>query len=244
MHDDFPQFIIGAHPASQLTPWIYNCEALFLVVLGLFVWTAVRRHKMGSAITFDGTVTPEFTTAPERRWTYDHDYMIHFLGILCRRAPDKNPSRWLEFYAGPILELDIAFAVSFATFIVFTSLLIAFYFGATPWLLRVSFVTSGMGIVYGFADVAEDLKLQSILLNAAKIYLKQVYAMPDAPEEPEIELADAAEVDAANALTRIKIVAIALSLVGLVAFAALQVVATLVVLAWSLLSGRIPAKSR
>jgi len=191
---------------------------------------------MDAAIRFDGTLPSTSSTTPEGRWNYDHDYVIRFLETLCRRAPDGRPSYWLEFYAGPILGLDIAFAVSFAAFIVFASLLLALLFGTSPWLLRASFVTAAMGIVYGFANVAEDLKLQSILRNAAKVWAKKGSAT-DSAEEPELSLADAAEVDAANALTRIKIVTIALSLVGLVALAVLQVVAALVIRLSSQISG-------
>jgi hypothetical protein len=234
MHDDFLQLINGPYSVPQLTPWIHACEALFLLVAIIFVWTALRRNRMDSAIRHDGTDSSKYSTVPERRWTYDHDYMFGFLDTLCRRARETGTPYWLEFYAGPILKMDIAFAVSFATFIVFASLLIGFYFGAISWLLRIGFVTSGMGIVYGFADVAEDLKLQCILRNAAKVYAKKIGGIPD---KLETSLADAAEVDAANTLTRIKIATIGLSLVGLVAFVVLQGVAYLVVLASSQTSG-------
>lgn len=186
---------------------------------------------MDQALTFEGTQSSEFVAVPERRWTYDHDYMVRFLETLCRRSQGAG-SDWLEYYAGPILKMDIAFAVSFAAFIVFASLLLALYLGANPWLLRASFVTSAMGIVYGFADVAEDLKLQSILRNAASVYAQKI---SDTPDELQTSLADAAEVDAANSLTRIKITSIALSLVGAVAFVVLQGIAAVVV---SLVSGR------
>jgi hypothetical protein len=212
---------------SDHFPWILACEALFVVVAVFFVWTALRRHRMDLAIKLDGTQT-SFSTAPERRWTYDHDYMVRYIETLCRRVPvDAESTYWLNYYAGPILKLDIAFAVSFATFIVFASILIACHFGPSPWLLRVSFVTAGMGVVYGFADVAEDLKLQSILRNAAVL---QANKISDTPDELETGLADAAEVDAANALTRMKIVTITLSLVGMVAFAVLQGLAALAIL--------------
>jgi hypothetical protein len=58
-----------------------------------------------------------------------------------------------------------------------------------------------MGIVYGVADVAEDVKLARIL------------------EHPAIDRADAAS---ASALTRIKMVALFLSVAGLVIFLILQ----------------------
>jgi hypothetical protein len=233
MNDDFVQLINGPYSIARLTPWIHACGILFLLVVVLFVWTALRRHRMDSAIRYDGTQSPNYSTAPERSWTYDQDYMIGFLETLRRRAPEAG-SYWLEFYAGPILKMDMAFAVSFAAFIVFASLLMGVYFGAISWLLRASFVTAGMGMVYGFADVAEDLKLQRILRNASNVYEKTISGMPD---KLETSLADAAEVDAANTLTRIKIATIGLSLVGLAAFAVLLGIAYLVVLVSSMTSG-------
>ena len=225
MLEELPQLIAGQVSRAELIPWIQECGVLFFIVVVLFVWTALRRHKMDLALTFEGTQSSEFVTVPERRWTYDHDYMVRFLEALCRRSQGKG-SDWLEYYAGPILKLDIAFAVSFAAFIVLASLLLALYLGASPWLLRASFVTSAMGIVYGFADVAEDLKLQGILRNAASIYARKI---SDTPDELQTSLADAAEVDAANGLTRMKMATIALSLVGAVAFVVLQEVAAAVI---------------
>lgn len=225
MLDELPQLIAGQVSRAQLLPWIQDCGVLFFIVVVLFVWTTLRRHKMDLALTFEGTQSSEFCVVPERRWTYDHDYMVRFLETLCRRSQGTG-SDWLEYYAGPILKMDIAFAVSFAAFIVLASLLLALYLGASPWLFRASFVTSAMGIVYGFADVAEDLKLQSILRNAASVYAGKI---SDTSDEIQTSLADAAEVDAANGLTRIKMTSIALSLVGAVAFAVLQGVAAVVV---------------
>ena len=59
-----------------------------------------------------------------------------------------------------------------------------------------------MGVLYGFADVAEDVKLMAILGDGRAIV-------------------DPAEAAAANALTRVKFTAIALSVVGALMFAVL-----------------------
>jgi hypothetical protein len=65
-----------------------------------------------------------------------------------------------------------------------------------------------MSIAYGIADVAEDLKLASILGHPDKI--------------------DPAEAAAANMLTRIKLTTISLSLTGLVLFVIYLVLVTIV----------------
>jgi membrane protein implicated in regulation of membrane protease activity len=62
-----------------------------------------------------------------------------------------------------------------------------------------------MGILYGFADAAEDIKLASILAHPGDI--------------------DMGEAAAANVLTRLKFVTITLSVVGLVVFAILSAIA-------------------
>ena len=195
--------------ALHLSSWQFACVVLFAVSAALFVWTALRRHRMDAALAGYGLA------APERRWTYDHDYIVRFLGALLRSPPSGQSSPyWLDFYAGPILRWDLAFAVCFATFIALASVLISGASGAPLWLSRVTFLTAAMGIVYGVADIAEDLKLRSILRNAVQVHSKR----QNDHDELKTDLADAAEVDATNTLTRIKIATIGLSVVGLVAF--------------------------
>jgi hypothetical protein len=78
-----------------------------------------------------------------------------------------------------------------------------------------------MGVVYGTADIAEDIKLLRIFAHA-----ERVAASAEIRESRHrgTALADAAEVDAANALIRIKICAIAVSTIGLVAILLLAAV--------------------
>lgn len=229
MREDFLQIFSQKPSPADLSRWGLECGILFAFVAILFVWTALRRHRMDVALGAHGQQSARLK-APERLWTYDHAYIVGFLETLCRRAPaNEVPSYWLHYYSGPILVIDIVFAISFAAFIVCGSLLIALALGPSPWLLRFSFVTAAMGVAYGFADVAEDLKLQSILRNAASVYAGRQTAAGDDPNYQETDIADAAEVDSANVLTRIKIATIALSLVGLVSFIVLQGLAALAV---------------
>jgi hypothetical protein len=76
-------------------------------------------------------------------------------------------------------------------------------------------IFAGTGVVYGAADVAEDIKLLRIFAHA-----ERVTASAKTRESRRLgtALADAAEVDAANALTRVKVCAIAASIIGLGVF--------------------------
>jgi hypothetical protein len=78
-----------------------------------------------------------------------------------------------------------------------------------------------MGIVYGAADVAEDLKLASILDD----WRRRPRHHGVAPEAVDM---DGGEAAAANALTRIKLVTICLSVAGALAFAVLSSLARLI----------------
>jgi uncharacterized BrkB/YihY/UPF0761 family membrane protein len=71
-----------------------------------------------------------------------------------------------------------------------------------PYLSRFAILAACMGILYGIADVAEDIKLASILKAPDSI--------------------DAGETAAANFLTRAKFVTITLSGVGIAVFLALS----------------------
>lgn len=154
---------------------------------------------------------------PERRWSYDQDYMVRFIETISSRsnAMTKPKKSWLGLYERSILGLDIAFAICFSAFIIATALTIAVWCGGIPWITRAAIVFNAMGIVYGFADVAEDLKLRGIFRHAQRILKIRAVGSNDSFETA---LADAAAVDAANALTRVKLLTIAASAVGLLAW--------------------------
>src|SRR5262249_37417202 len=115
---------------------------------------------------------------------------------------------------GPILRRDIAFAVALACFIVLAWSIVIVAWPADRlggWPTRLAVVFAALGGVYGIADVAEDLKLRRIFRQA------RIAAT-----------LNEAEVGAANALTRIKLVTISASIIGLVTFIVLVVVGKLV----------------
>jgi hypothetical protein len=226
---------------------------LLIVSAALFLITGASRRHLDSALKQAAAPASENPDAlpqlgfyeswsrksskalavPERRWTYDQDYMIAFIGALlpapdATEADDGGTTRRsaLEIYADRILPLDIGFAVAFAVFIACTALLIADSLSEWPWIARACVIFASLGLVYGAADTAEDLKLRSILAHA-----KRVSAAKEISESrvSGTALADAAEVDAANALTRMKVASLAASTIGLVAFGLLLVLDAAVV---------------
>ena len=142
---------------------------------------------------------------PEGLWTYDSFYLERFARAAhAARLPRGGTA--LESYMGPTMNADILFAIAFGLFIAL------FEFGAATVILKQCPIVgcavlffACMGAVYGVADVAEDLKLKSILKDWHGV------AAGGATEQIRV---DGGEAAAANALTRIKIVTISLSILG------------------------------
>jgi hypothetical protein len=218
-------------------------SALLLVVSGvLFLINGAKRRKLDwvlkqaaapgnqniAQLGLFGTWSPQSPVAlavPERRWIYDQSYMIAFIQAIRSQdiADTADASKdsaapgslALAYYAWPILVLDIGFAVSFAAFIACAAFLAAEWFAGWPWAARACAISGCLGVVYGAADVAEDIKLRSILAHARRVVDSK---MTGESLVSGTALADAAEVDAANALTRVKLVAILASGIGVIAF--------------------------
>lgn len=207
-------------------------SGLFLVVsLGLYLVAAARRRTLDAALKraegLDDTApslgffeawkpsSRAALAAPELRWNYDQDYMIAFIEAARSQhffdRPARNSTSALKYYSNLILRLDMWFAIAFAAFIVCASLLGAYWFAAWPWLARAWILVACLGALYGVADVAEDALLRRIFNHAEKI------AALNGPSE-DMALADAAQVDAANALTRVKFLTIFVSVIGFIAF--------------------------
>jgi hypothetical protein len=148
-----------------------------------------------------GVMESKVAVAPERLWTYDDDYLIHFVKKAANVSARQRPA--LELYAKFVLPWDMAFAFFLASFVVLFWLAVATAPWAPIWLGRFALFAECMGILYGFADLGEDIKLTFIILDPSNI--------------------DPAEAAAANALTRTKFVAIVLSIVGALVFGVVSV---------------------
>jgi hypothetical protein len=118
----------------------------------------------------------------------------------------------LHYYVRAVLRRrDLWFAVGLGAFVILVDVAIADALStAYPLWTRAASIGACMGLVYLAADVAEDLKLASILDRAAKG-------------------GDDAVAAAANMLTRIKLVSITLSGVGIAVFFVLAMLAAIVI---------------
>lgn len=155
--------------------------------------------------------------APERLWTYDEAYLERFAQATLH-ARMRRGSSALHYYVHAILRgLDLYFAVGLGMFVVLVDLAIAdFLIESHPLWARAAWIGACMGLVYAVADIAEDLKLASILGRAATA------------GEDAVTAIDAGEAASANMLTRVKLVSITLSAVGMAVFLILSIVAAAV----------------
>jgi hypothetical protein len=125
----------------------------------------------------------------------------------------KASPETLRQYADIVLKWDAYFAVLFALGIALLSvatLLTCFNPGCTwlkwPLLVACSWVAC-MALLYGAADVGEDYLLRRIIAQS----LPHKIVAPDNPAELGVDMA---QVDAANMLTRLKMITLGASFVG------------------------------
>jgi hypothetical protein len=213
-------------PTTQLV--ILACG--LLVVTVIYLRTSRLRHRLDNVLS-NGFVPPE------RRWTYDQRDMIAFVEPALRQPMPGTGGTALAFYAGPILSWDICFALTFAALIATFGVFATDWLAFSPWLARAAAICACMSLVYGVADVAEDLTLRKIFRHAETLEIKkkarkrftEVHPAADVPSDAaqralkEAALqnaapADAAQTDAANVLTRLKMVTLGATLVGAIIF--------------------------
>jgi hypothetical protein len=134
---------------------------------------------------------------PERCWTYD----AHDIKVFARAAREVHiaDQTALQFFLRNILKgSDIFFAIALAAVTAFICYELAVSPPIYTWINWAALPLGAMAVLYGVADVAEDIKLASILRHPHKI--------------------DRADAAATNMLTRLKMVSLFLSVVGLAIF--------------------------
>jgi len=154
--------------------------------------------------------------APERLWTYDEAYLQRFAqAALHARLSGGVPA--LHYYVRAVLRgLDLWLAAGLGAFIVLVDLGIADALAEShPLWARAAWIGACMGLVYAVSDIGEDLKLGSILQRAG------------GSGEDAAGAVDPGEAAAANMLTRVKLVSITLSGVGMAVFLVLAAVAAM-----------------
>lgn len=196
----------------------FTMLALVVAVVGFFR-VAPFRHRVSEALKEPnlpslgiwslsrGNVTETLQrhslVIPEALWTYDEVYLQMFAQKAHAHLSD-------EYIDQTLLRWDLVMAVGLAAFACAFNLGVASFFSGTLWISRPASFAAAMAILYGAADVAEDLKLVSILRRFT----------PNS--EGSIDRAEAA---AANMLTRVKLLTIVLSVTAGVTYAILWGVA-------------------
>jgi hypothetical protein len=198
----------------MLIDWLASNEVLFglLVLAALaFIWNGARRITWENG--WPGGFLNEPPQIPESMRFYGAKELeafastAHYVNIKGQSA--------LSFYANKILRgCDLAYAAALATVTAYVWFRIALGYAPTaPYSWLSSAVVwfapycAAMAIAYGVADIAEDLKLASILWPSGG----------DAAEE-----IDRSEAAAANMLTVIKMLTLLLSIIGFILFLLLR----------------------
>jgi hypothetical protein len=201
----------------MLIDWLARDEVFFglLGVAALaFIWNGTRR------ISWETTWEQRWQKSrpiPESMVFYGATELRTFAGAA--RDVRIQGRSGLAFYANKILRgCDLAYAAALAILTAYVWFRIALAYAPTAqqswwssimvWLAPYS---GAMAIAYGVADIAEDLKLASILLPRGA----------NVDEELEIDRAEAA---AANMLTVIKMLTLLLSVIGFILFLLLRCV--------------------
>jgi hypothetical protein len=153
------------------------------------------------------TVDKSALVVPERSWCYDGHYLDQFRAIASAHKTEFGNTALQRYLRPTLVWNDVVFAVTLAIFTAMLAAGIAPHLPGQPWTGYVMLVMACSGLIYGIADVAEDWKLLTILEKGA-------------PVDP----VDATE---ANTLTRIKLVTIAVSIIGGAMFLLLTLIGNL-----------------
>lgn len=155
--------VLAAVAQSHFGPWLGLAILATIVTFGMTAW---RRNTVDKALRaaaslgskplrlFDlsygdaaGAVDVKVAVAPERLWSYDEIYLDHFR--------DKAGGA-LATYTNSVLRWDVLFAFCLASFIVLFWLAAVAAASFPPLFGRLAIFCECMGILYGFADIAED----------------------------------------------------------------------------------------
>lgn len=137
--------------------WQVTLAALVVTVIAFFA-NVRNRAKIDAALKKNALVVPE------RKCKYDG----HYLESVAKAAAKESVSGHgtaLKLYINPTLRWDIVFAIALGLFTALFDFGMANALLSHPYASRVMLLLACMGVVYGAADVAEDIKLASILTN-------------------------------------------------------------------------------
>jgi hypothetical protein len=170
----------------QLGEWWVMLSAV--VAVALLIWSIINRTRWALGWRAAGNANIDI---PERRWTYDAQDLEDF-------ARAAEGAHMLRFYVSILRGPDLGFAVATAAIAAYIWGRLALTEMDCAFVNWAALPLGAMAVLYGIADVAENLKLSSILKHPEAI--------------------DQAEAAATNTLTRIKRVTIILSIFGTIVF--------------------------
>jgi hypothetical protein len=223
----------------MLVDWLASNELLFGLLYAAawaFIWNGARRTTFEDQWRHQMEDQP--FRIPESMVFYGAKELKAFAETARKvRIEAGEDESGLSFYSNSILRgCDLAYAVALATLTAYVWFRLALHYAPTApnsWLSSavVWFAPycAAMAIAYGLADIAEDLKLASILWPLRERPLTE--RLRDQPlrdwlldwllgerERVATEEIDRAEAAAANMLTIIKMITLLLSVIGFILF--------------------------
>jgi hypothetical protein len=165
-------------------------------MIGLFDLCGPHRARIEQSRAF---------SPPERLWCYDNEYLDKFKAAASSRTTIFGDTGLAHYVRPTLIWKDIGFAIAMAAFTTSAAIGLAGLLPWQPWAGYMMLFAAFMGIFYGIADVAEDLKLVAIFENPEPV--------------------DPGDATTARTLTRLKIATLTVSGVGGLAFLLLNTVA-------------------
>lgn len=189
---------------------------VLVVVCAAFLFNGTNRVLFNRA----WNAAVEGVAVPETRITYDADALTDFVKHARPVRVGSKSTPALEFYVKRILTVsDLFFAVALALATIYLWWIVLAHWGAAwPWLRWVAPPCIAMAVIYLAADISEDLKLSAMLWHG------KLWHTPGRSGAGYPEHIDRAEAAAANMLTRIKMLSLILSGIGILIFAVLALI--------------------
>jgi hypothetical protein len=182
---------------------------LLVTTLGMAAWSFFRnqglRTRIDTALRRAGTETGKTLLIPERRLRYDSTDIDCLKAVLSADHVGGGATA-LKLYVKPtLLWNDVVFAASLGLFTALFWFWVYSVVTPDPLLSRLAEFFSAMGLLYGLADVAEDLWLAQLLSQSSPV--------------------SRSEAMLAQSLTQLKFLTIVLSLMGALIFAVFTTIA-------------------
>jgi hypothetical protein len=134
---------------------------------GCFIANQKFRAEIDRALALaaDG----KFVPVPERRWSYDADYLNSFVSLAAKGNTNFGKSALALYIRPTLLWIDVCFAIFYASFAVLFWLGVLMRLLHCPLIESLSVFCLVMAGLYGIADVAEDLWLVKLFSQTGRV---------------------------------------------------------------------------